>query len=194
MDKIKQVKKEHYIGIRMMQHWNTISIFNKFLSDQLYFNDQKFSRIIEFGTAYGGFALFLAQAAFIQGVEFYTIDIQNKLIDKTKKILQYLNTKIITNDIMNINPNNILSSGRNLILCDGGTNRPEFECYAKHINTNDVIMIHDYWRKREDYDRSIWKGKECFYKDIEKACKSNRLIPYYSDEMQSICWGSFIKR
>lgn len=69
-----------YDGVGMFQANGTLDVFDQF------FSEQKFDRVIELGTKYGGFTLFLSK---YHGKKLYSFDINGNLVKSpTRKELK----------------------------------------------------------------------------------------------------------
>ncbi len=154
--------------------------------------------IIEIGTCWGGFSLFLAKMFPFSVV--HTFDIsdwgddqhikkRNILFEKHK--IQYHNESYNKND--DCKAIRELLKKKSILLCDGGHKEHEFEELMNHIEVNSIIMAHDYGRNLK-YFRSEIQGKywnESFEFDgskFERKCKEINLIPYMQDDFETAVW------
>jgi len=93
----------------------------------------------------------------------------------------------------------ISTSGRTLILCDGGDKETEFKIISRFMKDNDVIMLHDYESDPVEYlaiSESIgWlTNAESSYSSLRRYLPDLELIPYRYDEFTEVLWGSFVKK
>jgi predicted O-methyltransferase YrrM len=170
----------------MAQADGTIKTFQKFLSVE------KFDRVIELGTLRGGLAICIAEQC---GNKFHTFDIVDKLTEKTKQILNDLNSSVYIQDIFKTNnvKKIIKDVGRVLLLCDNGNKPKEVKIFSAFLKPNDVIMAHDYYPKRSDLAkrRHIWRHCEITDEDINNTSLKS-YHPYY-EEFKKVFWMCKIK-
>lgn len=184
--------KHMYKGHRMQQHPDAIEVFTTFL------NKNRFSRLIELGTGFGGFAMFLARTSSLSNLDFITIDHREKFSESALEELYNYGARRFVFDILK-DANRVHElldyNCRILLLCDNGHKISEFKEFAPDLKPNDVIMVHDYWKTPEDYKPSKeFKGNEIHYEDIQLCCSDLSLQEYYSDLLNPVGWGCFIRR
>lgn len=164
-------------------------------------------RIIEIGTARGGATLLISDAVKTLG-----LDTKIKTFDVTVKgphlPMEMDNVEFIVDNIFNedwselIKPEeieNFLSAdGINLILCDGGNKKKEFELLAKYLKPGDIIMAHDYAPNREVFDKEyldkIWNWMEITDDHIKETCKKYNLKDYLPEIIKPYAWVAKIKK
>ena len=177
------------------QHPNAWKTFEDFLLKE------KFDLIIEIGTARGGFTEFLYDFEKENGlgyslVSFDINDPVNSHIGLMRKGIAIYHINIFDHENKKIDMDKawpLLSTpGRKLILCDGGNKISEFNILANYLNTDDVIMAHDYapnWYVfEESYKNQIWNWCEIEDKDIEEISNINSLAPYNYDAFACVAW------
>ena len=85
----------------------------------------------------------------------------------------------------------------NLILCDGGLKKVEFEILSQYMKKGDIIMAHDYAPNKEifeaEYKNKIWNHMEITDKDIQKSVEKHNLKPYRMDIIKETAWVAKIK-
>ena len=168
-------------------------IFYDFLSDI------KPKRILEIGTALGGFTMFLkivcnelnidcnilsydiSARPWYDGMKDFGIDVRVENIfnetftDVKQEVIDF-----------------VQSDGTTLVLCDGGWKIGEFKIFSKHIKTKDFIMAHDYSFSKEVYDNQIkdkiWNWCEITEEDIREASEINNLQPYNQENFSNCVW------
>ena len=183
---------KRHLGFRMTQRPEVFMIFNYL------FNNEQFKRVIEIGTHMAGFSLFLAYCSFVRNMEFYTFDIKLKDSMPRKKVKD-LNGNLNVIDVLSSEgilmiKQLIESSGRVLLLCDGGDKIKEFNTFSKYLKSNDVIMAHDYFPSRKDFtDRSFWRSCEITDSHVKNACDKNNLYPFYQENFKDVIWLSRVK-
>lgn len=164
-------------------------------------------RIIEIGTARGGSTLLISEAVKTLG-----LDTKIKTFDVYVKgphlPMEMDNVEFIVDNIFNedwselVKPEeieNFLSAdGINLILCDGGNKKKEFELLAKYLKPGDIIMAHDYAPNREvfnnEYVDKIWNWMEITDEHMEETCKKYNLKDYLPEIIKPYAWVAKIKK
>lgn len=156
----------------------------------------EFSTIIEIGFDRGGFSKWLnynkkPDTKLVS----YDISFNSKLVDDgiDFRLGDCFDPTVIAEITQLIN-----SSGKTLVLCDGGNKEKEFMLYSKHLKPNDVIMLHDYAHSDADYNdiklQIGWKtGAESKYQNIKNAVHENNLSPYHYEKFKNVLWGAFFK-
>ena len=185
-------------GHTAQQSHNAYQVFYDFISEV------KPVRILEIGTALGGFTEFL------------------KIITDELN----LNTKILSYDIserpwynqmiekgIDVRVENIFNEdwsgvkqevvdfvqqeGLTLVLCDGGWKIGEFKIFSKLIKNGDYILAHDYSVSKEIYELEIkdkvWNWCEITESDIEQSVVENNLKSYNQDKFSQAVWVCKIK-
>ena len=193
----------NYKGMFAQQHENAFDTFRKFLAQV------KPKRILEIGTAGGGFTLFLReylneiglQDSYIKSFDIkdtqpyedrlrclnnIEVNIEN-MFDKTYQLL--IKPELVKEYIQ--------SDGLTLVLCDGGKKKVEFRAIAHLIKDGDIIMAHDYvdtWKNFEAHFKGkIWNWREIGYEHIERTCNELNLKPFFKEEMAQVVWACFRK-
>jgi len=185
-------------GHTAQQSHNVYQVFYDFISEV------KPNRILEIGTALGGFAEFL-----------------KIIIDELN-----LNTKILSYDIserewyhqmiekgIDVRVENIFNEdwsgvkqevvdfvqqeGTTIVLCDGGWKIGEFKIFSKLIKEGDYILAHDYSISKEIYESEIkdkiWNWCEITEQDIEESVIENNLKSYNQDKFSQAVWVCKVK-
>jgi cephalosporin hydroxylase len=185
-----------YKGYSAQQHDDAFDVFRKFLTDI------KPARVLEIGTAGGGFTLFIRDVLNEIGLQ----DVPIKSFDVVDpgwydKIRENNINIIIENcfDQAYINiekPDHLIpfiqQPGTTLVLCDGGHKIGEFNALSPHIKVGDFIMAHDYvdtWENyKENYVDKIWNWceiEEKYIADISKECN----LEFYNKEIfDKVVW------
>ena len=174
-----------FIGFPMSQAPTAIAAFNFF------FSNESFDTIIELGSGRGGLSLFLAVVAFLTDGNFRTFDIKdNPRLDSRLKSLgfKYEKLNVLNNAGINELKGTIRNGGRTLFMCDNGNKIKEVNTYSKFLKENDVIMAHDYFRRRKDHDKKLWNSCEITYDDIKKACDENGIEDFYRNHFENVFW------
>ena len=185
-------------GHTAQQSHNVYQIFYDFISEV------KPKRILEIGTALGGFTEFL------------------KIITDELE----LNTKILSYDIseipwyhqmiekgIDVRVENIFNEdwsgvkqevvdfvkqdGVTIVLCDGGWKIGEFKIFSKLIKEGDYILAHDYSFSKEVYETEIkdkiWNWCEITESDIEQSVIDNNLKSYNQNKFSQAVWVCKLK-
>lgn len=188
-----------YLGHSAQQNHYAYETFFKLIQEI------KPSRIIEIGTAMGGFTLFLKMCCNdlelntdiisyeINGRDSYDF-IREHNIDVRVKNVFFENYSGVEQEIIDL----ILEEGVSIVLCDGGHKISEFNLLSKYLKPNDIIMAHDYAANTQYFDETIknkyWNWLEISDSDIQDAVTSNNLHPYMQDEFNKAVWVCKIKK
>jgi cephalosporin hydroxylase len=184
-------------GNMAQQHHNVYSTFYKLI------DDTKPKRILEIGTALGGFTIFLKKVvdSFNLDTKILTFDISARpWYDDMKKMGIDVRVEDIFNDYQDI-PNEIKNfikqDGLTIILCDGGDKIREFKLLSHFLKKGDIIMAHDYAPNQEYFDNyingKIWNWLEIQDKDINESCMKHNLTPFMEYELRDVVWVGKIK-
>ncbi len=178
-------------GIPAAQHPNAIESFDKLARSY-----PNIKTIIEIGTLFGGFSLFLGKYSEFGEAKVITYDIKKP--EKSEEIKKYCDLRI--KDCFSEGGKEIIDlinlSERSLILCDGGNKINEFNFFGKYLKEGDIIMAHDYWHSQEYVTERGWEkawGREIEYKHIKETCEKFNLTPILRDDMERSYWACFIK-
>jgi cephalosporin hydroxylase len=184
-------------GNMAQQHHNVYSTFYKLI------DDTKPKRILEIGTALGGFTMFLKKVvdSFNLDTKILTFDISARpWYDDMKKMGIDVRVEDIFNDYQDI-PNEIKNfikqDGLTIILCDGGDKIREFKLLSPFLKKGDIIMAHDYAPNQDYFDNyingKIWNWLEIQDKDINESCMKHNLTPFMEYELRDVVWVGKIK-
>ena len=180
------------------QHHNAYRTFYKLI------DGYKPNRILEIGTALGGFTKFLKQAtdSLNLGTQIMTFDISTRpWYDEMKNDGIDVRVEDIFGDYLDI-PNEIKhfikKEGKIMILCDGGDKVREFRLLSQFMKEGDIIMAHDYAPNQEYFDKyingKIWNWLEIQDSDIKESCSKHNLHPYMEYELRDVVWVGKIKK
>ena len=197
-----------YRGLYVLQNPNIINAFEKL------FLKIKPKRVLEIGTEYGGLTLLLKDLLLkcdIKNFMVRTYDIKppNLLInheDLSKyieiKIENMFNTegssfKLKENSLKDIN-NFLLKDSPNIIICDGGNKKMEFDVFSDLMKSGDIIMVHDYAENNDVFQNKIkdktWNWFEIQESDIKESSERNNLDFFMKDEFEKLAWSCKIKK
>lgn len=185
-----------YKGFTAQQHENVFGVFRSFL------NEIRPRRILEIGTAGGGFTLFLRDTLNEIGLNDTIIKSFDVVECSWYNELRKHNIEIIIENIFDHSYINlekpemivpfIQENGSTLVLCDGGHKIGEFNMIAPHIKVGDFIMAHDYidtWENfKENYIEKIWNWCEIEEKYIENISNKCNLLPYNKESFDKVVW------
>jgi cephalosporin hydroxylase len=170
-----------------------------------FIKEVKPKRILEIGTALGGFTefLFIITNELGLNTEILSYDISERPW-YSEMIAKGINVKvenIFSNDWSSVNPeviDYIKSDGLTIVLCDGGWKIGEFNLLSNYIKTGDFILAHDYAENNEVFEEKIkdkiWNWHEISNADIEEASIKNNLELYKKDTFENAVWTCRIKK
>jgi hypothetical protein len=182
---------DHYIAAQ--QNHGAFRAFYDFL------NEVKPTRILEIGTALGGFTQFLRLVSldinwpfFIRSYDIHEMtwygEIKNLGIDVRVENIFNEDYSIVDPEVISF----IQGSGTTLVLCDGGDKVKEFNLLSNYIKQGDYIMAHDYVDTHENfeanYNGKIWNWHEISDENIKDACERNNLVTYNKEIFDKVVW------
>lgn len=185
-------------GHTAQQYHGVYEVFYNFLKDV------KPVRILEIGTALGGFTSFLKiscnELGLNTNIRSYDInsnpwykDIINMGVDIRVQNIFSEGFEGMDEEVINY----IQGDGLTIVLCDGGWKIGEFNLISKHIKNNDFILAHDYSENKEKFElninNKIWNWHEISESDIKDACIINNLNDYNREVFESVVWVCKIK-
>lgn len=159
--------------------------------------------IIEIGTCYGGFAVFLKHTFSDSNV--YTFD---PIEWGTPEYIKYKRNVFAANNITFYNEDCFLREGqkikdllkeKTLLLCDGAHKVNEFSFFSQFLQSGSVIMAHDYAKNREYFEKEIldkyWTTSfEFDGSQFDQWCIDKNLEPLLQDEFDRAVWFIRIKK
>jgi len=191
-----------YKGYTAQQHIDFFQTMKDFL------NEVKPARVLEIGTAGGGFTLAIRDILNEMGLNnspIKTFDVnETSYYDK----LRNENIEINVENIFDhsyyklIKPERIVpfiqSEGVTIVFCDGGHKKGEFNNIAPYLKKGDFILAHDYIDTKENFEKNykdkIWNWCEIQEKDIELVCKNENLVSYNKEKFDKIVWVCKLKQ
>jgi cephalosporin hydroxylase len=187
-----------FSGYTSQQSHNVYQIFYDFLKEI------KPSRILEIGTALGGFTKFLKIVidelnldTKILSYDIYENSWYSQMIEegidiRVKNIFNE-DWSGVTQEVENY----IQENGITVVLCDGGWKIGEFKVLSKIIKSGDFILAHDYSYNKEIFEseikNKIWNWCEITEDDIEDSVIENKLNSYKEDIFSKAVWVCKIK-
>jgi len=188
-----------YLGYTAQQNPNAYKTFYNF------FDTVKPSRILEIGTAMGGFTLFLRLCC--NDLELNPVIKSYDIHDRQEyDAIRKNNIDVIIENIFNSDYSEvkqeiidfIQQDGTTVVLCDGGYKIGEFNLLSKYIKPGDFILAHDYASTLEYFNEHVnlklWNWHEIQDLDIQEAVNNNNLEPYMHDQFQEAVWVCKIKK
>ena len=189
-----------YQGHAAQQNPIAYEVFYKFLESV------RPVRIIEIGTAFGGFTTFLRLCCNDLGLNteirsYETHDgfthydsIRDMNIDIRIEDIFYPAYTTIKQDAIDY----IQEDGITVVLCDGGHKIHEYNLLTPFIKTGDFILAHDYASNKEDFEQNInmkfWNWHEIQDSDIEEVSNTNNLEPFMQDDFTKAVWVCKVKK
>jgi hypothetical protein len=156
-------------------------------------------RILEIGTALGGFTSFLKiccnELGLNTNIRSYDInnnpwykDIVNMGVDIRVENIFSIGFESMDEEVINY----IQGDGVTIVLCDGGWKIGEFNLISNYIKNGDFILAHDYAEDKEKFELNIkdkiWNWHEISESDIFDACQRNNLQDYQRNLFESVVW------
>jgi predicted O-methyltransferase YrrM len=168
------------------------------------FNTVKPARILEIGTAMGGFTLSLKLLCndLKLDTNILTYEINNNNYNSLREI--GIDTRIenifgdnysqVKQEVIDY----IQQDGVTIILCDGGNKIKEFNLLSNYLKPNDIIMAHDYASNQEFFNENVnmklWNWLEIQDSDISEAVSKNNLEPFMQEQFTQAVWVCKIKK
>lgn len=160
------------------------------------------ARILEIGTAGGGFILAVKDILNEMGLSNVPVKTFDVIESPYYKGLRSHNVEVNIENIFDhaylnlVKPEMIVpyiqEEGVTIVFCDGGHKVGEFNSIAPHIKTGDFILAHDYidtWDNfQTNYRDKIWNWCEVEEKYIEKVSIEQGLEFYNKEEFDKIVW------
>jgi cephalosporin hydroxylase len=167
-----------------------------------FLEEVKPARILEIGTAGGGFILAvrdILDEIGLQKVTVKTFDVvESPHYDELRlKNIEINIENIFDHPYLNLSkPEKIVpyiqEEGVTIVFCDGGHKIGEFNSIAPHIKKGDYILAHDYVDTWENYQTNflnkIWDWCEVEEKYITKISLEEGLEFYNKEEFDKIVW------
>jgi cephalosporin hydroxylase len=189
-----------YQGHAAQQNPIAYEVFYKFLESV------RPVRIIEIGTAFGGFTTFLRLCCNDLGLNteirsYETHDgfthydsIRDMNIDIRIEDIFYPAYTTVKQDAIDY----IQEDGITVVLCDGGHKIHEYNLLTPFIKTGDFILAHDYASNKEDFEQNInmkfWNWHEIQDSDIQEVSSTNGLEPFMQDDFTKAVWVCKVKK
>lgn len=182
-----------YLNFAAQQHHDVYKVFHDFLINV------KPKRILEIGTALGGFTQFLKKVSdeYFLNIKILSYDIISKPwydemiengIDVRIENIFLDGYDEVKKEVIDF----IEQDGITIVLCDGGYKIGEFNLLSDYIKKGDFIMAHDFCRTSEEFNSDIygkiWNWHEISEQDIHQKSEKNNLVDYNNDIFKSVVW------
>ena len=185
-------------GHTAQQSHNAYQVFYDLISEI------KPKRILEIGTALGGFTEFLKILSdeLNLNINILSYDITERpwYNQMVEKVIYVRVENIFNEDWTNVKQDVIdfiQQEGVTIVLCDGGWKIGEFKIFSKLIKDGDFILAHDYSYDKVTYENEIknkiWNWCEITESDIESSVKENNLKSYQPDKFSKAVWVCKVK-
>jgi len=176
------------------QHHDVYEVFFNFIAEV------KPARILEIGTALGGFTSYLKEVVNTLNIQ---CNIRSYDIHRMQWYIDIINTgvdirveNIFNSDWSEVDDevvSYIQSAGPTIVLCDGGNKVGEFNTLSKYIKNKDFILAHDFSKTRDFFEENIktkiWNWLEIEESNIQQACENYSLYDYNSDTFAKVVWA-----
>jgi hypothetical protein len=161
---------------------------------QKLFAQENITRIVEIGTASGGFIHSIRSLTDVPIITYDIVETRHKSRLESKNI--EVRVMDAFEDLDRI-AEYIGQEGQTLVLCDGGNKPLEFNTLSRVLKSGDVIMAHDYVVDNDYYDafikENVWKWCEIKFKDIALAVDKYDLTPLLQEDFDLAVWCCFKK-
>jgi cephalosporin hydroxylase len=188
-----------YLGNSAQQNHYAYEAFYNFL------NATKPKRIVEIGTAQGGFTVFLKLCC--NDLDLDTEIISYEIHDRPS--FDFIRSYGVDIRIENIFTEGyagvsqeaidyIQQEGSTVVLCDGGHKISEFNLLSPFLKSGDYILAHDYACNSayfsENIDKKYWNWLEIQDIDIQEVVDSNNLESFMQEQFNNAVWVCKIKK
>ncbi len=167
------------------------------------------ARIIEIGTANGGFVLsiarMMASIAPACAIRSYDISPRDEHTRVREAGVDVRIQNLFVYGYATLEPEpagelaaHIGSPGTSIVICDGGSKLDEFRLLAPLLKDGDYILAHDYAESQADFRYRIrgriWNWCEITEDDIRDIAREQHLVPISTTAFSSIVWVCKQKR
>lgn len=157
-----------FCGIKAAQTHYDLPLWEDFLNAH-----PELKMVIELGTLWGGFSLFLLCQCINRGISFYTADHKRPSAIETPlgKILELDQHFVLTDLLHGESPwllDTLTTPQKHplLLYCDNGLKPLEFTMYAPYLQHNDIVGLHDWGTEIQATDINL----SGFAPEFEKRC------------------------
>lgn len=175
------------------QYHGAYEVFYNFIKEV------KPKRILEIGTALGGFTKFLQICCndlnLDTNIRSYDINKMRWYDDMINDGIDVRVENIFVGDFESMDEEviqYIQQDGLTIVLCDGGYKKGEFNLISNFIKNGDFILAHDYAENREVFEerinKKIWNWHELSYGDVKDAVDRNGLVYYNKEAFENVVW------
>ena len=186
-------------GHTAQQFHGAYEVFYNFLKEV------KPKRILEIGTALGGFTSFLniclkelnldtkILSYDIAERPWYKDMIQEGIDVRVEDVFDF-NSFTVKSEVSDF----IKEDGVTIVLCDGGWKKGEFIVLSDFLKVGDFILAHDYAENAQVFNErvmgKIWNWHEIQDSDIKSASDKNNLELYQKETFENVAWTCRIKK
>ncbi len=163
----------------------------------------KSARVVEIGTASGGFTHFLRHHDISEGCEVVSFD----LGVQCGRCPPIPGVELVVGDCFGDQRKRIQdlcqAPGQTLLFCDGGAKEREVTEFCSFLKSGDVVLCHDYvkdasllqdaelfdeWTTTKSHG---WDGMESQWSHLAPVLTQNGFVPFCERPMQLAFWGCF---
>lgn len=162
-------------------------------------------RILEIGTALGGFTNFLNISKKELGLDteilsydiserpWYKDMISDGIDVRVEDVFNFIDFTV-KQEVIDF----IRRDGITIVLCDGGWKKGEFNVLSDFLKQGDFILAHDYAENKEVFQEriygKIWNWHEIEDADIREASDRNNLQLYEKETFENVAWTCRTKK
>ena len=160
------------------------------------------TKIIEFGTGYGGFSHLLNIYCNKNKIDFISYDAQYLIQDFNQHLkLNFRNKNLLDLKVIEEIKLEILQNtkGRTVLFCDA-LKSEEAKLYAPVLKHGDIVLIHDYSRNQNgnEFKNTCFKyqwsaPQEQWLEKFNEELKINDIEPLFHEELEDVLWFCGIK-
>jgi cephalosporin hydroxylase len=163
------------------------------------------TRIIELGTAGGGFTTVIGVHAWRIGCEVVSWSREVAPDERFAPLARFLGIRFIQGDVFHwANVGQIAAEiqrpGVTFLLCDNGDKAREFNLFAPSLKLGDVIAAHDYSCAGQPMvkistgeDRAWWPWSEITVEKVAETVKAEKLYPFLQSHFDMAGWLAYVK-
>lgn len=181
-----------FAGVQIQQHPDTLLVLPEIIMTTF---PQGSVRVVEFGTAAGGLAVYMRQIL-PRRIELMTYGIHT-VCPQIAMLITNLGINFRVQDIFcergpEMVKADLAFDGGLVLICDNGNKVAEVNTYAQYLKSGDVLMCHDY-RVNKDVD-GLWPWCEITYPQIQQTIQENGFVEHMQEVAARAGYGCFRKR
>lgn len=150
-------------------------------------------QIVEIGSLNGGFTTAIGVHAWRIGCKVFSFDVCKAPNEDWKELSNFLGIEFWQKDVFQYQifvGHRIMLPGVTFLLCDGGNKAKEFNTFAMHLKSGDIIAAHDYCAGGD----KCWPWSEIKKSDVAKTVKEQNLEPFMQEYFDEVGWLVYKKR